>query len=104
MSQTTQTTGVTPLTAMQRDVLLSVALASDSHRPMGTEVYAALDDVRGVGPDKNVLYRALDRLAERGLVEKADHPSNGRGNVYTPTDRGMAALSGRLERLQEALS
>ncbi|MEL6238862.1 MAG: MarR family winged helix-turn-helix transcriptional regulator [Pseudomonadota bacterium] len=46
------------------------------------------DISRALGVAPTTLQSALDRLIRNGLIERRDHPSDGRGKIHRLTDQG----------------
>lgn len=80
------------LTGFQRD-LLFVVTGLDS--PNGQEIKAEMEDSQGRSIQHGRLYKNLDQLVDKGLVEKSKQ--NGRTNEYGLTDDGSDVV----ERLHE---
>ena len=71
---------------LRRDVCIAVV---GLDRPTGQEIKAELEQTQERTIQEGQLYRNLNVLVDRGLVEK--HPGTGRTNTYRNTDDGDAA-------------
>lgn len=80
------------LTGFQRDCLYVVAGLDD---PKGLAIKDELDDYYGSEINHGRLYPNLDRLVEKGLIEKGS--VDDRTNKYSLTDRGERELESRRE-------
>ncbi|MFC4451388.1 helix-turn-helix transcriptional regulator [Halorussus aquaticus] len=91
------------LRAFERDLLYAVrALERDSDNPpKGLVVKAYLDERYGDDINHSRLYQNLDRLAERGLLEKAER--DGRTNEYATTDTAEQLLVQHAKRRADAV-
>lgn len=78
------------LTGFQRDLLYALA---GMDRPNGIDVQEALEDYYGSDVVAARVYQNLDRLTDKGFVEKGDADS--RTNYYGLTTRGVAAIEER---------
>jgi DNA-binding PadR family transcriptional regulator len=74
------------LTGFQRDLLFVIGALDE---PTGQEIKAELEQTQERTIQEGQLYRNLNVLVDRGLVEK--HPGTGRTNTYRNTDEGDAA-------------
>jgi len=83
-------TGLSDLSAFQRDVLWVLADESDQK---GVAIKRHLEEYYGDHVNHAQLYPNLDDLVEAGLVEKAH--ADGRTNAYSLTEAGRRALSAR---------
>jgi DNA-binding PadR family transcriptional regulator len=81
------------LTGLQRDLLYAVAGLDSPH---GLAVKEAIDPYVEGEIEHGRLYPNLDRLVERGLVEKGSRDE--RTNAYRLTDAGREALEARRAR------
>lgn len=75
------------LTAFQRDILYVLAGLED---PAGIDVKDELDEYYTGDVEHSRLYQALNRLVDRGLVEKGQ--KDARTNEYRLTDAGRDLL------------
>jgi predicted transcriptional regulator len=89
------------LTAFQRDLLVAVVDCDRTHDgPVtGLVVMDRVEELRAEPTNHGRLYPNLDALDEAGLVAKTS--VDGRSNEYRPTDRGVAALEARVDRLAD---
>ena len=78
------------LTGFQRDLLYALA---GMDRPNGIDVQEILEDYYGSDVVAARVYQNLDRLTDKGFVEKGDADS--RTNYYDLTARGVAAIEER---------
>jgi len=85
------------LTAFERDLLWVIAGFEDP--PIGLRVKERTGEYYGAEINHGRLYPALDRLADRELIDKSQR--NKRSNTYTLTTAGKNALAGRLDWQQE---
>ncbi len=88
--------GLADLTAFQRDVLRT--LSHEGGRK-GLALKDELEAYYGESLNHSRLYQNLDKLADRGLVEKRARDK--RTNEYDLTERGRDALAARDEWLRE---
>ncbi|NEU58722.1 helix-turn-helix transcriptional regulator [Halorussus sp. MSC15.2] len=91
------------LRAFERDLLYAVrALERDSENPpKGLAIKAYLDERNGDEINHSRLYQNLDRLAEHGLLEKAE--KDGRTNEYATTDTAEQLLVQHAKRRANAV-
>ena len=87
------------LTGFQRDLLFVLTSLDE---PSGQEVKAELERSQERDVRHARLYANLDRLVERGLVEKTY--SGGRTNWYATTADGRRAVESRFEWEESYLS
>lgn len=80
------------LTGFQRDLLVVIAGLDGPH---GLEIKSELENYYGEEVNHGRLYPNLDRLSDKGLVEKGKRDR--RTNVYRLTSRGKRELSARQE-------
>jgi|AntDeeMetagen285_2_1112576.scaffolds.fasta_scaffold05289_4 hypothetical protein len=81
----------TSLSGFQRDLLVSLTRTSDPGKPpSGRELKEDVERRYGERVNHSRLYKNLDRLEARGLVEKSFH--DGRTNAYYVTDEGVQLL------------
>lgn len=80
------------LTSFQRDLLYAVA-AGDS--PHGLAIKEVMEEYYQQEINHGRLYPNLDKLEERGLIEKGEIDQ--RTNSYTLTERGTELLLSRRE-------
>jgi len=92
MNATTDGNVVADLTAFQRDLLRALAKADDRK---GIALKTDLADYYGEEINHSRLYQNLDRLVDRGLVEKCRRDR--RTNEYSLTDAARDALDRRNE-------
>lgn len=78
------------LTGFQRDLLYALA---GMDRPSGIDVQRTLQEYYGSDVVAARVYQNLDRLTDKGYVEKGDADS--RTNYYALTKRGVAAIEDR---------
>jgi DNA-binding PadR family transcriptional regulator len=80
------------LSAFQRDVLATIAALEEANddRPHGLGVADELASHYGETINHGRLYPNLDKLVEKGLVNKSER--NGRCNGYQLTGRGESTL------------
>ena len=90
MSVTADSANVTDLSAFQRDLLW--ALSHENHRK-GLALKRALSDYYGEELNHSRLYQNLDKLVDRGLVEKSARDR--RTNEYALTEAARRALTAR---------
>ena len=83
-------TGLSDLSAFQRDVLWVLGDESDQK---GVAIKRRLENYYGDHVNHAQLYPNLDDLVEEGLVAK-EH-ADGRTNAYSLTEAGRRALSAR---------
>lgn len=84
------------LTGFQRDILYAIAgLSKGDDRPHGLAIKQELEDYYGKEVHHGRLYPNLDKLVDKGLVEKGD--ADKRTNYYTLTTRGERELMAREE-------
>lgn len=95
-------TSFLPLRSVELDVLLSVA-----DRPRhGYGILQDADERTGGHPGFEIptLYRALRRMRDAGLIERAEAPENEdedpRREHWRATDLGREVLSGEIRRLE----
>jgi MarR family transcriptional regulator, lower aerobic nicotinate degradation pathway regulator len=93
--------------AVPANALVSAALASAEARRYHYKVLAALDEYgsasqaalgRRCGIDRSDMVATINELADRGFVERAPDPADGRRNVVTLTRKGRGHLR-KLDRL-----
>lgn len=89
---------VSTLTDFQRDVLFVLAGVGPAN---GLAVKHAVGDYREEEVNHGRLYPNLDRLADRGLIDKRE--ADGRANEYELTEHAVAALQSRTEWERERL-
>jgi len=87
MSTTRPIDDFVDLTAFQRDVLWTLAREDGLS---GATVKATLEAYYDDDVNSGTIYPGLDKLAERGLIEKAKRDE--RTNEYTLTGEGRKAL------------
>lgn len=80
------------LTGFQRDALYVIAGLED---PKGLAIKDALDDYYEAEINHGRLYPNLDKLVDKGLVEKG--AKDDRTNSYSLTDRGQREIDARRE-------
>ncbi|RRJ28502.1 PadR family transcriptional regulator [Halocatena pleomorpha] len=80
------------LTAFQRDVLYVLAGRNEPH---GFAIRDELEDYYDKRINTGQLYPSLDRLVEKGLVEKGKRDQ--RTNAYTLTRRGQREIDARTD-------
>lgn len=80
------------LTAFRRDLLYVICRRN---RPHGLALKDALEEYHDGEINPGRLYPNLDRLVEKGLVEKGQR--NARTNVYTLTEEGRRSIQRRRE-------
>lgn len=78
------------LTGFQRDLLYALV---GMDRPNGIDVQEVLEDYYGSKVVAARVYQNLDRLTDKGFVEKGDADS--RTNYYDLTTEGVAAIEER---------
>lgn len=78
------------LTGFQRDLLYALA---GMDRPNGIDIQETLEDYYGSDVVAARVYQNLDRLTNKGYVEKGEADS--RTNYYELTEHGVAALEDR---------
>lgn len=78
------------LTGFQRDLLYALA---GMDRPNGIDVQETLEDYYGSEVVAARVYQNLDRLTDKGFVEKGDADS--RTNYYDLTEDGIDAIEER---------
>jgi len=88
------------LSAFQRDVLFVVAREAPCK---GVTAMGGVERAQGRSVNHGQIYQALDRLAEVGLVEKGQHPDDGRTNAYTLTEAGRRAVEQRAAWVRDAV-
>lgn len=76
------------LTAFQRDILYVLAGLED---PAGIDVKDELDKYYAAEVEHSRLYQALNRLVDKGLIEKGE--KDARTNEYRLSEGGEAVLS-----------
>lgn len=82
------------LTAYQRDLLWAVFQANEHHNhPVGTEIKAEVRQFGRTNTQGGQFYPRLSELADEGLVEKEQHPSDDRGKTYQLTEKGETVLT-----------
>jgi len=87
------------LTGFQRDLLYVVAGRDEPH---GLAIKDELEDYYESEIHHGRLYPNLDKLVEKGLVEKGE--KDRRTNIYTVTRRGQREIDARREWEQEYLT
>jgi len=92
MSASVERNVVTNLTAFQRDLLRALAKADNRK---GLSIKAEIADYYGEEINHSRLYQNLDKLVDRGLVEKRQRDR--RTNEYGLTDAARDALDRRDE-------
>lgn len=88
------------LSAFQRDVLFVVAREAPCK---GVTALGGVERAQGRDVNHGQIYQALDRLADVGLVEKGQHPDDGRTNAYRLTDAGRRAVEKRAAWVRDAV-
>lgn len=78
------------LTGFQRDLLRVIAGMDE---PKGLEVKAEIENYYDKEINHGRLYPNLDKLVEKGLVNKGSHDE--RSNAYEATKRGMREIEAR---------
>lgn len=78
------------LTGFQRDLLYALA---GMNRPNGIDIQETLEEYYGSQVVAARVYQNLDRLSDKGYVEKGEADS--RTNYYELTERGESALENR---------
>lgn len=78
------------LTGFQRDLLYALA---GMERPNGIDIQSVLEDYYGSEVVAARVYQNLDRLSNKGFVEKGDADS--RTNYYELTEKGRDAITSR---------
>lgn len=81
------------LTAFERDLLWVIAGFDDP--PVGLRVKERTGEYYDAEINHGRLYPALDRLADRGLIDKGS--LDDRSNLYTLTEAGKNVLARRLD-------
>lgn len=93
----------TDLTAFEGNVLHAVVrLQADDETSYGLAVKSVLEGIYDEEINHGRVYRALDSLAEYGLVKKST--LDNRTNEYKATDVGHNLIRRRASLLQDALS
>jgi DNA-binding PadR family transcriptional regulator len=89
----------------RRDLLLALALLERERdgRISGSAIQDRVEGLLDEPVNHGRLYENLDRLADRGLIEKVPEGIDRRTNAYRLTSAGRAALETRLERLADAV-
>ena len=80
------------LTAFQRDILYIVTKKERQH---GLAIKKVLDEYYETETNHGRLYPNLDKLVERGLLNKTE--KDGRTNAYSITQAGLQKLKQRRE-------
>jgi DNA-binding PadR family transcriptional regulator len=89
------------LTGFKRDILLVLAeIAADNRTSYGLAIKRALEDDYAEEVNHGRLYPNLDDLVTAGYVEKSELDK--RTNRYELSERGVALLDARAERLLTA--
>lgn len=83
------------LSALQRDLLLLLAWSQPS---TGAGLKTDLASQQGESVPDPTVYKNLDKLVERGLVEKDIRHQDGRSNSYSLTDRGRRCVRRAAQR------
>lgn len=78
------------LTGFQRDLLYALA---GMDRPNGIDIQETLQEYYGSDVVAARVYQNLDRLSDKGYVEKGDADS--RTNFYELTEQGVSAIQER---------
>lgn len=95
----------TELNATQRDLLFALAAALEGPAPPDVPEVRSIAmnlSTRFSENSDGTFYKALDRLDEEGLVERGDHPTDGRVKRIGMTLAGEEVLQDLAERSEQS--